>query len=637
MARAQTSTPHGTGGRTAPIDAVSRGSGRSWSQLRQAPALTLAAIKLVRRAAPRQAAITTALQIVNAGLIGLQLLLIKGLVSDLVRLDGAGGGNAWSLVPVLAALVGANAAYGLGNAALAHQQRLMGDLVGHHTMDGIINVASTVGLSSYEDPVFHDHLERARAAALSRPMELVTSVTMLLTAALTSVAIGVALLTLEPVLLPLVVLAGAPFLVAALHNSRHAYAFEYSMTVHAREHLHLMEVLTGQEFAKELRTTSATDYLRRRYDALTHQRLKRLRAFLRRRLLVSLSATLATGFGTAIALGSLVWLLTSGRTDVATAGTAALAMHLLSSRLLAINTSIGKIVEAGMFLDDYQSFLRMDASQRSSTGVQAEVAPAGKGFDGASVERVSFWYPGTDRQVLDDVSIEIGRGEVVALVGENGSGKTTLVKLLCRLYSDLQAGRILWNGADISTVDPHVVREQITVLFQDFARYELTVAENIVLGRPEAAWEDDRIRTAAGRAGAEEMIERLPHGYATRLGRRFYGGEDLSGGQWQRLALARAFYRDGELLILDEPAAALDPRAEYELFEQVTELAANKSVLLISHRFSNVRMADRIYVLQDGRVVEQGTHDELKRLDGLYAELYNLQATAYFGDDDQPA
>jgi ATP-binding cassette subfamily B protein len=309
-------------------------------------------------------------------------------------------------------------------------------------------------------------------------------------------------------------------------------------------------------------------------------------------------------------------------------------MHLLSSRLLAINTSIGKIVEAGMFLDDYQSFLRMtDASQRSSTGVRADVTPPGTGFDGASVEHVSFWYPGTDRQVLDDVSIEIGRGEVVALVGENGSGKTTLVKLLCQLYSELQAGRILWNGADISTVDPHAVREQVTVLFQDFARYELTVAENIALGRPEATWEDERIRAAAARAGAQEMIERLPHGYATRLGRRFYGGEDLSGGQWQRLALARAFYRGGELLILDEPAAALDPRAEYKLFEQVTELAASKSVLLISHRFSNVRMADRIYVLQEGRVVEQGNHDELKRLDGVYAELYNLQAKAYFGDE----
>lgn len=622
-----------------PSAVVARGSGRGLRELRRTPSLTLAAIRLVREAAPRNLAGVVALQLVAAGLVGLQLVLAKSLIAELVTLADDDGASGWSLAPAFAGLMVANIASGAVGAWLSQQQRLMADLVGHHTMNGIIGVASRVGLRSYEDAAFHDHLERARNAALYRPVEIVEGLTALVSSVLTTAGIAIALLTLEPVLVPLILLAGLPVLLASLWNSRRSYQFEYSMTVHAREHMHLMEVLTGPEYAKELRIFSTLPFLRRRYDALTAERIARLTEFLRGRLFVSIAGNVATGLGTAIALGSLLWLLVTDRTDVATAATAALALQLLGTRLLVINASVGRIVESGLFLDDLRGFLaiedRFEATAAAAPAPGTPEPPA-EPFTGVRVEHLSFTYPQTGRQVLDDVSLELNPGEIVALVGANGSGKTTLVKLLCKLYAEQDAGRISLNGHDVRELDHRTLRARMTVLFQDFLRYELTVGDNIVLGRPEAADDRERMVEAARRAGAHDFIERLPNGYDTRLGRRFHGGLELSGGQWQRLALARAFFRGGDVLIMDEPTAALDPRAEHDFFQQVSELASGRAVLLISHRFSSVRMADRIYVLQDGRIIERGTHTELMGLSGVYAELYDLQATAYFGDDAAP-
>jgi len=226
------------------------------------------------------------------------------------------------------------------------------------------------------------------------------------------------------------------------------------------------------------------------------------------------------------------------------------------------------------------------------------------------------------------VSLAVEPGEVVALVGENGSGKTTLVKLICQLYRP-ESGLILWNGADTDNLSPDDVRNEMTVLFQDYVQYHLSVRDNILLGRPERAGDDDAVRAAAAASGADRFLSHLPSGYDTRLGKEFYGGYELSVGQWQRLALARAFFRGGSFLILDEPTASLDARAEADLFAQMRELARGRSVLLVSHRFSSVRSADRIYVLEAGRMVEHGDHDSLIASDGLYAELFTLQAEAY--------
>jgi ATP-binding cassette subfamily B protein len=258
-------------------------------------------------------------------------------------------------------------------------------------------------------------------------------------------------------------------------------------------------------------------------------------------------------------------------------------------------------------------------------------------FHRIDVESVSFAYPGSERLALKDVSLSIEAGQVVALVGENGSGKTTLAKLLSRLYRPTQ-GRILWDGQDIAAMDPTALRDQIAVIFQDFLHYEFPARANVAMGRVSRSDDLAAVIAAARRAGAHDFIEALPEGYDTLLSRQFHDeGKELSVGQWQLIALARAFFRDAQLLVLDEPTAALDARAEHALFERIRDLAQGRSVLLISHRFSSVRDADRIFVLRHGELIEQGDHAELMRLGGLYAELFDLQASAYVDTAAAPA
>jgi ATP-binding cassette, subfamily B, bacterial len=249
-------------------------------------------------------------------------------------------------------------------------------------------------------------------------------------------------------------------------------------------------------------------------------------------------------------------------------------------------------------------------------------------LDRVRVEDVSFMYPGAQRPALDHVDLHVDPGEIVALVGANGSGKTTLVNIICQLYRR-HTGRVFWNGIDAATLPPSAIASDLTVLFQDYLQYHLTALDNIVFGRIERPMRIEDAIAAASQVGIDDYLAQLPDGYHTRMGLEFHGGHELSGGQWQRLALARAFYRGGRFLILDEPTASLDPRAEAELFEQMRRLAEGRSVLLVSHRFSSARAADRIYVLDAGRVVETGSHDELMAEGGQYAELFTLQARAY--------
>jgi ATP-binding cassette subfamily B protein len=326
---------------------------------------------------------------------------------------------------------------------------------------------------------------------------------------------------------------------------------------------------------------------------------------------------------TAGTIAALAWLYVSGRMSLAAAGTAVFGFYQLGGQLRGLYMSATSLYEATLFIHDYSSFLQLEPS-----GDGDGERPAPRGFQRLTAENVSFTYPETQRPAVDGISLEIGAGEVIALVGENGSGKTTLAKMLAGLYRP-QSGRIRWDDVDLADVPASELRDSIAVIFQDFERYLLPARENVGLGRNERIGDLDAIRAASLRADADRFLADLPEGYETMLGREFAGGYDLSIGQWQRVALARAFFRDAPFVILDEPTAALDARAESQLFDRMRELLEGRSVVLISHRFSSVRSADRIYVMHDGRVVEHGPHDELMAADGLYAELFTLQARAY--------
>jgi ATP-binding cassette subfamily B protein len=397
----------------------------------------------------------------------------------------------------------------------------------------------------------------------------------------------------------------------------------HGMTPNERQRHYLERVLMGRDPAKEVRSFGLAGFLRGRYDRLYDERIEELRSLARRRMGRSLLGSLASAAVTAGTIAALAWLYVSGRMSLAAAGTAVFGFYQLGGQLRGLYMSATSLYEATLFIHDYSSFLQLEPS-----GDGDGERPAPRGFQRLTAENVSFTYPETQRPAVDGISLEIGAGEVIALVGENGSGKTTLAKMLAGLYRP-QSGRIRWDDVDLADVPASELRDSIAVIFQDFERYLLPARENVGLGRNERIGDLDAIRAASLRADADRFLADLPEGYETMLGREFAGGYDLSIGQWQRVALARAFFRDAPFVILDEPTAALDARAESQLFDRMRELLEGRSVVLISHRFSSVRSADRIYVMHDGRVVEHGPHDELMAADGLYAELFTLQARAY--------
>jgi ATP-binding cassette, subfamily B, bacterial len=598
---------------------------------RQVPRRTVEALRVAWRASPRQLLATLGLQAVAGIAMALQLLAAQRVLQELLTLDRPGASASGLLFP-FAVLVGAMIAMGAVTALVDRSQRLLGELVAHHAMAEIIGVSTRVDLADFDDPGFHDQLERARSSAITRSLQMVSSVSGVTMNALTSAGIGLALLIMQPLLLPLVIVSAIPWLLATVHNSRHAYYFEWGLTPANRERAYLLDLLTRRETAAELRAFGSTDFLRGRYEALTEERVGRLREFLRRRLGVAMAGSVATALGMGLALGALVPLISSGRVEVSTALAAGAAMQQLSTRLFGLMTGVGQLVESGMFVDDYNSFLKLRPATAEPPAPASPPRPSpARGFGGVTVEGVSFRYPATEAPVLEDVEMHVDPGEIVALVGENGCGKTTLVKLICQLYEP-QAGRIRWSGPDGGKLEPQAAREDTTVIFQDFLHFYLTAAENVALGRVEREPSPEAVRAAARQAGADRFLAQLPQGYETRLGRQFEDGHDLSIGQWQRLALARAFFRGGGFLVLDEPTASLDPKAEFELFREMRRLWHGRSVLLVSHRFSSVRFADRIYVLRDGRIVEQGSHEELLGDGGHYAELFALQAAAYLDD-----
>jgi ATP-binding cassette, subfamily B, bacterial len=320
-------------------------------------------------------------------------------------------------------------------------------------------------------------------------------------------------------------------------------------------------------------------------------------------------------------------LISTGHLSIAEAAAALVAIRLLASQVQHGFNGVQAIFESGLFIDDLDGFLTLAPA---AEGGSREIAPPAE-FRRIRADAVSFSYPGRSQLALQAANIEINSGEVVALVGENGSGKTTLAKVIAGLYEP-GSGAVRWDGIDVRGFRPELFRERVAMIFQDFVRYALSAEENIAIARPDDEIDHAAIREAAKISDADAFLSALPAGYQTPLSRRFAGGHELSGGQWQKVAIARAFYRRAPLVIIDEPTASLDARAEYELFSSLHEVLRGRTALIISHRFSTVRTADRIYVLDHGRVVEHGSHDELMDLGGRYAELFHLQASAYSAD-----
>jgi ATP-binding cassette subfamily B protein len=595
------------------------GSQGTWRDL---PQLLADSLRLVWSAGRNIFLLTAALQLVAAVGVAVQLFVGKAVLSAVL---GAGGELQFGELAVpLAALVAITVALDLAQAIQSEQSRVLGELVGRKAIDRVLDVSTRIDLLAFESPEFYDRLQRARAQGQFRALQTVNGLLGMVGAAVASVGLVAALSTLQPLLLPFVLVGYVPLWIVASLNTRDLYHFSRGMTPSDRQRSYLQNVLMGRNSAKEVRAFNLASFLRQRYDRLYDERIAELRGLARRRTARSLLGSLASSAVTVGTIGMLSWLYVSGRMSLAAAGAAIFGLYQLANRLNALHFSATSLYEATLFVRDYSSFLTLEPEVEAAEGKRR----APEGFDTLSVEDVSFTYPESERAAVDGVSLEIRKGEIVALVGENGSGKTTLAKMLAGLYRP-EKGRILWDDVDLAEVDADELRRSVAVIFQDFERYLLPARENVGLGRKERIEDLEAIVEAAGRADANEFLAGLPEGYETMLGREFSGGFDLSIGQWQRVALARAFFRDAPFVILDEPTASLDARAESNLFDRMRELLHGRSVVLISHRFSSVRSADRIYVLHEGRVVEEGSHAELMERDGLYAELFTLQARAY--------
>jgi ATP-binding cassette, subfamily B, bacterial len=608
-------------------DILSASGGRR--DLRRLPHLVRQAFSLVWAAAPRGLVIAGALQIAAGLSVAAQLLVLRRILGLAVNADGIPGMGTLApdllLFGVLLILVT------VANVTQREQQRTLGECVQKYTAGRVLQVSTKVDLIEYDRPRFYDRLQRARVNASVRPLQIANGIIGLIGSGVTVVAVGVTLLLIEPIVVGLLVVGGIPSLFLNRLSSRVVHAFSVRQTPNDRRRGYLYQILSRKEEAQEVRAFGSAEHLQAEHDRLFDERIADLRGTVRKRMLYGLiNGIVAAG----VTVGSMVLLLAfvrSGRITVSDAAVAVGAVVLLAGQIRGLTGSTGSLYEGALFLEDFTDFVAIEHHESLRSQARQHDAPGQLGtLRRIELDDVSFVYPSRAEPSLSNISLTIVHGEVLALVGENGSGKTTLSKLLAGLYRP-SAGTIRWNGMDMADVDLADVRSQVAVIFQDFARYFLTAQENVAISRVSRIESLDLVREAASRAGADAFLSALPNGYRSLLGPTFVGGSDLSIGQWQRVALARAYFRDAPMLILDEPTASLDPRGEYEIFQQVRRLAEGHTVVLVSHRFSSVRAADRILVLEGGRIVEEGGHDALLARDGLYAELFRLQAEGYRG------
>ncbi|HET7731406.1 MAG TPA: ABC transporter ATP-binding protein, partial [Usitatibacter sp.] len=501
---------------------------------------------------------------------------------------------------------------------------LLSEKVGIATSLRLMTHAATLDLEDFEDSELQDRLERARRQASGR-MTLMGQVFNQAQDVITIASFAAGLVIYAPWLIVLMAVALVPSFLGEAHFNAQSYWLNYQRAPERRELDYVRQTAASVETAKEVKIFNLNPFLIERFRKLSLSFYEANRRIALRR---AGWGTLLGALGTVayyVAYGYIVWRTVHGEFSIGDLTVLAGSFRRLHQMIEGLLTGFSSLASQALYLDDLFSFFEIRAGIASPPDPRPFPDPIREGF---VFEDVGFRYEGAERWAVRHLSFALHAGEVLALVGENGAGKTTVVKLLARLY-DPDEGRILLDGHELREYDLLELRANIGVIFQDFVRFHLTAAENIAVGRIEARGDRARIERAAAESGADQVVAKLPLGYDQVIGRRFRTGIDLSGGEWQKIAIARAYMRDAQLLILDEPTAALDARSEFEVFQRFKELSRGKSAVLISHRFSSVRMADRIVVLGDGRVEAVGTHEELLTRGGRYAELFELQAAGY--------
>jgi ATP-binding cassette, subfamily B, bacterial len=602
--------------------AVSSSSDTSWNKrlaaLRNVPPV----LRLVWDAAPRVVASGIALRLVSA-LIPVAMLAISKFIIDLIntRHSGAIPAQMWWLLGAEFVLAAANQVLGR---TIDYTDARLADEFTREVSLRLIRHATRLDLETFEDPAFHDVLERARQQATDR-IGMLNAMGRLLLQSITLISLSVAVVIYYPWLFLLLVVCVVPAFMGESHFAFLGYSLAHEITPIRRELDYLRTIGTSKENAKEVKLFGLGQYLHERYAMLTGGIIRRNIGLTRHRLLWG---SVFAVFGSIGYYGSylfLVWQAMEGRITVGTLILLTGSIAGASTQLQGVFSLFSHIADQALHLSDLIDFLQVQPAIRSLPGALPVPRSIRTGFE---FRDVSFHYPGSTRLVLKNLNFRLEPGEHVALVGENGQGKTTLVKLLARLYEP-SSGAIYLDGRDLREYSVEELHKEIGVIFQDFVRYDMPARMNIGVGRIESVEEDEALWTAAEKSRADRLLTRFADGLDQMLGRRFEGGVDLSGGEWQKFALARAYLRDAQVLILDEPTAALDAVAEAEVFARFDDLSRGKMALLISHRFSTVRKSDRIVVLENGQIYEEGTHDQLVAHGGRYASLFELQAASY--------